>query len=298
MKAKIHTPLTPTIRAAGRKLPNFVAVGPPRTATTWLNRVLQGHVSLPEGIKETKFFTSNFSCGMAWYGKHFRNSIAGLPIGEICPPYFASALARERIAQNLPGCAIICTLRDPVARLYSDYHQHQRLGWLGGVRLEEMFTQNRRSRRLARVVEPSRYAKHLKSWFDKFGRENVMTIIYDDLIADPQRYLDQFCRFVGIAPIDLSRSSMGDVRVNASASWRNPRSAWLAWSGHTAKLFVQRHRFYSLSKRLQPLWNFCSGGGEEFEPIDPDLEAKIRKYFRPDVETLEEMLHRDLSAWK
>jgi len=61
---------------------------------------------------------------------------------------------------------------------------------------------------------------------------------------------------------------------------------------------LRHQRLYPLSRRLQPVWEFCAGGGEEFGPIDPALEASLRAYFRPDVEVLEQLLQRDLSAWK
>jgi hypothetical protein len=45
-------------------------------------------------------------------------------------------------------------------------------------------------------------------------------------------------------------------------------------------------------------WRFCFEGGEEFEPLDRRVEARLRERFRPAVEELEEVAGRDLSAWK
>ena len=282
---------------AGRKLPDFLAVGPPRTATTWLDRVLSGHVSLPEGIKETKFFTANFSMGLGWYEDHFRNSAAGRPIGEVCPGYFASAEARKRIEDNIPGCAIICSLRDPVARLYSHYRMRRAHGWLGAVSLEEVVAGHLKLSRPENIFDASTYSKHLRAWHDKFGRENVLALLNDDLVSDPQRYLDQVCRFVGISPIDLSRSPLCYTRVALHS--RAPRSPWLAARAREVRHFMGRHRkLRAPARRLWPLWRLCNGGGEEFGPIDPALEASLREYFRPEVEVLEQLLQRDLSAWK
>ena len=79
------------------QLPDFIAVGPPRTATTWLDLVLRGHVSLPGETKETHFFTRNYGRGIDWYARHFRRCVGGQVVGEICPSYFVSPQARERI---------------------------------------------------------------------------------------------------------------------------------------------------------------------------------------------------------
>jgi len=289
--------LAKTMSAPVRKLPDFIAVGPQRTGTTWLDWVLRGHVSLPENIKETNFFTANFSKGLGWYEDHFRNSVAGRPIGEVCPSYFISAQARGRIADSIPGCAIICSLRDPVLRLYSHYRFLRACGRLGVVSLEEVITAHDKTSCVDDIFATSTYSKILKAWYDKFGKENVLALVNDDLVSDPQRYVDQVCRFVGISPIDLSRSPLRHTRVNTQL--RAPRSVWLARGAREVRNFMWRHRQLSpLASRLRPLWKFCFGGGEEFGPIDPAVEASLREYFRPDVEALEEMLHRDLSAWR
>jgi hypothetical protein len=40
------------------------------------------------------------------------------------------------------------------------------------------------------------------------------------------------------------------------------------------------------------------GGGPAFEELSPAVTLRLYELFRPEVERLEEMLHRDLSAWK
>src|SRR5690349_11461994 len=102
-------------------LPQFFGIGPPRTATTWLHRVLTGHVNLPRIVKEPRFFDLRFSKGFDWYRGHFEPIDPAMPTGEISPTYFYSVDARHRIAKLLPNAKIICTLREPVARLYSLY---------------------------------------------------------------------------------------------------------------------------------------------------------------------------------
>jgi hypothetical protein len=63
--------------------------------------VLKGHVNLPAGIKETDFFTTNYSKGIEWYAHHFRNPDGPWPFGEI-NPYFGFREAAERIATDDP----------------------------------------------------------------------------------------------------------------------------------------------------------------------------------------------------
>jgi hypothetical protein len=112
-----------------QRLPRFIAVGPRRTATTWLYTVLAGQVGLPRGVKETQFFDRHYDKGLRWYAAHFKHCTPGLTIGEIAPTYFSSSEARQRIRSTLPDCKIVCTLRDPVERLYSLYRLMRQYGW-------------------------------------------------------------------------------------------------------------------------------------------------------------------------
>jgi hypothetical protein len=113
---------------SGGRLPDFLGVGPPRTATSWLDAVLRGHVGLPREVKEVDFFVENYARGIEWYKSYFRDCDANLPIGEICPSYYSS-IGRERIALHIPRCRIICTFRDPVERRYSFYKLALRNAW-------------------------------------------------------------------------------------------------------------------------------------------------------------------------
>jgi len=280
---------------ADRKLPDFIAVGPPRTATTWLHKVLRGHVSLPR-IKETDFFGANFPRGFAWYRSHFRDPPAGRPMGEVCPKYFSSPEARERIGRYIPDCKIICTLRDPVQRLYSHYRFLRSRAWLGPVGIEEAVAVYQRRSNPGNMITASLYSTDVKAWQDRFGKGNVLVLLNDDLVGDEQKYLDQVCTFVGIPMIDLAHSQLLNRTVNARPN--APRSVWLARGAGALRAFLRQHRVSALSERFEALWNFCFSGGEKFAPLDPGLEARLRDYFRPDVEALEELLQRDLSAWK
>jgi hypothetical protein len=280
----------------GRNLPDFIAVGPPRTATTWLDQVLRGHVSLPEGIKETNFFAWNFPRGLAWYQSHFKSVPPGRPIVEVCPQYFDHPEARVRIAEYLPRCRIICTFRDPVERLYSHYRHLRCTGWIPAVGFEEAMELHRAWSGPGNMLGASIYSTHLRAWLNSFGKENVLVLLNDDLDRDRQEYLNQLCAFLGIPAIDVSRSPLRIERTNARP--RTPRSARLARRAREVRDFLRSHRYYRVTEGLKPLWNFCYGGGEEFAPLDPALESRLRDCFRPDVEALEKLLQRDLSAWK
>jgi Sulfotransferase domain len=273
------------------RLPDFIGVGPGRCGTTWLDGALRGHVGLPRGVKETDFFVRYYSKGLRWYQEFFRNHPPDLVVGEICPTYWLPEEARQRISQHIPNCRIICTFRDPVERIYSDYRLMRRNVWTRAPFEEAVATR-------WRMAETNRYAHYLRAWQDRFGKEKVLACLYDDLKTDQQTYLDRICGFIGAPRIDLTRFPVN--RDARHAITHAPRSHRLAQNARhlTESLHAREaHRAVDLLEWLGIL-RFCFEGGEKFGPLPPDVEARVRRRFIPEVEAFEEIIGRDLSAWK
>ena len=277
---------------SGLRLPDFIAVGPPRTGTTWLYRVLSGHVGFPEGIKETHFFSRYYDRGIDRYRWYFRNCAQGVPMGEVDPLNFDSERARERIALHIPNCEIIVTLREPVERAYSHY---KTLLKTGEVRHQPFnFGKHRRAVGMSKT-----YAQHLRGWFEKFGRERVLVMLYDDLKSDPQSYINRICEFIGIAPIDLSNSPLRDSPVNPNLD--QPRSYLVAHAVMKLRRKFKKYQWIGLAQKLEsgtPLSSFFLKGGPMFPPLNRDEAARAKATVRAEVEELELLIGRDLSAWK
>jgi Sulfotransferase family len=269
---------------AGR-LPDFLGVGPPRAATSWLDAVLRGHVGLPREIKEVDFFIENYARGIDWYMRYFRDCDPNLPAGEICPSYY-SPIGRERIALHIPHCRIICTFRDPVEWRYSFYKLALRNAWTSDD-FETWVAKN-----------PVNAHSGLKAWFETFGRERVLVLIHDDLEADAQSYLERVCDFIGIAPIAIAESPIGARRVNTFSA--PPRNQRLARKARKLRDWLKAREAYGAINLIgrTGLWRYCFEGGEDFGPLSRAVESRLRDRFRPEVEALENLIGRDLSPWK
>jgi hypothetical protein len=276
----------------GVRLPDFIGIGPPRTGTTWLHQVLAGRVGMPRGIKELHFFDKQYARGFKWYANHFAQYPAQIKIGEITPDYFRSSEARERIAGDIPECRIICSLREPVARLYSFYKLMCHLGKITRFSFEQALEQD------FRMTGDHRYTYNLKQWLKAFGRENVLICLYDQLESDPQAYLNNVTDFIGAPRIPLTSTRVGRARVHSiGGAPLRPRLARMMWQ---LQRTMDRERSHKIRKLLRyaGIWQYCFKDGAPFPPLDPELEARLKKRFSRDLENLEEMLALDLSAWK
>lgn len=271
------------------RLPSFFAVGPPRTGTTWLHEVLTGQVNLPRYNKETRFFCTNYDKGMAWYIRHFDPS-SDLVMGEVCPTYFCSQVARDRIANLVPNAKIICSFREPVARIFSLYKVKRafaRTDWS----FEEALSRD------PELFESSRYAYHLAEWQRLFGHDNVLPVFYHHLVKDPQSYIDRIADFIGIHRFQLGEHQL--PAVNSSDAMGYPKSQRLmALAANTAD-WLKRHRLERVVAVSKAKLNrLLLNGGRSMPSLSRVTADRLRGRFQQEVEALERLVNEDLSSWK
>lgn len=272
-------------------LPTFVAVGPPRTGTTWIHHVLSGHANLPRYHKETRFFDINYGKGLDWYARNFDPALAALPAGEICPTYFHSQTARSRIAQLVPSARIICSFRNPVKRVFSLYKIKRAHGTTAPTFEAALETD-------PELMESSRYCFHLAQWRSTFGADKVLVLVYEDLVRDPQSYIDAICAFIGVERVLLTDRER--VRVNSSESLTTLKNPGWTRMGAAAAEWLKTNGWgtWVAAAKKSAAGKLFMGGGEKIPPLDVGTTEHLRRLFRPEVEYLEEILKRDLSVWK
>jgi Sulfotransferase family len=271
--------------------PEFFAIGPARTASTWLHNVLAPHVNLPLTVKETRFLDNLYRRGWRWYRAQFGSSLHDAPFGEIAPTYFHSNLVRARIKKHAPNARIMCTLRDPVERLYSLF-RYLRFRASNNWTFEYALTHNQE------MIESPRYGHYLKAWINDFGRSNVLVTVYDDIEHDPQTYINEICDFIQIPRFALPVPQQ--ARVNVSQEMRAPSSYALLRMCRfmsTAASALRWRGAFRLAKRTG-LRQFFFGKGQELPPLEPLLAAELRKRLMPEIEEVEHIIGRDLSSWK
>jgi hypothetical protein len=195
------------------RLPDFIIGGAPRSGTTWLYDVLDRHpaVYLAKPKKpEPKFFLVDdaYAKGLDYYAQTwFAEVPPGRVAGEKTTDYLESRAAAERIAQHLPRVRLIFILREPVDRAYSNYLWSR----MNGLENQDFDTalqlEEERERTLPtrlRFVRPysyfSRglYADLLRPYLDRFLREQLLVLRFDDIVLDPGPLGARVHAFLGI----------------------------------------------------------------------------------------------------
>ncbi len=272
-------------------LPSFFVIGPPRTGTTWVQEILQHRAWLADPVKETRFFDNHFHRGLQWYRHHYRGFSTDRPIGEIAPTYFASSIARARIAQMIPHAKVVCTFRNPVDRVISLYRLKRAFGLIPWTFDEALELD-------PELIESGRYSLHLQDWQESLRPEQVCVMIYDDLRNNPQAFINCITDFIGVSRIPLNARHHRFVLTSETMTY--PRN--YHWTRGAAMLSEwsrarQLGSMVAAAKRLG-VHKLFLGGGPTFQDLPSSRIEELYTILRPEVEKLEHHLNRDLSHWK
>lgn len=197
-------------------LPNFIVIGAAKAGTTAFYWYLAEHPSVfMSPVKETNFFAYGLDAnGRLLYGdpavhhfpikslpeyeRLFENAGNAAAVGEASPIYLECPQAAQRIRAVLPGARLICSLRHPVDRAYSDYvmqlrHQGRRFD-----PARDLTPKADWARPDSHWMRISRYHEQLVRYFDAFPREQIHVLVFDDLRRNQLKAVQDAYRFLGI----------------------------------------------------------------------------------------------------
>jgi hypothetical protein len=273
------------------RLPSFIVVGPPRTGTTWLYKVLSPYTRLPTPTNEIRFFDLHFHRGFEWYLSHFEIESGKGPMGEVAPTYFASALARQRIAESIPNVKLIFIFRDPVQRVVSLYRMKRAYGMIPWE-FEEALEKD------VELISSGMYATQFSEWRRMFPAEQMLVTIYEDLCSEPQEFINSITSFIDIPPITLDKATLG--RVFPSEKMTKPRSYYATRAALAFADWCKARKLDQLviSAKESALIKLFLGGGDPLTDASPVALQRLGETLRPEVEGLEMFLGRRLEAWR
>ncbi len=254
--------------------PDFLGIGAPRAATTWLYKRLLQHpeVYLPK-MKELHFFDEkrqatyqdesgvnwfrNFyfdidnKAHWRWYGAQFVAG-KGLLKGDITPDYSTLSDSRvQSIKGLLPNLKIIYMLRNPVERAWSGvrrtlWHEVGKkpndLGSMKSILKTAMHPE---------VLIRGDYQHAIKVWESAFGEAQILYLFFDDIAKDQRSQLIRVCEFLDVDPALLPSAQSDKDRVNEAPA----------------------------------------------QDMPDDIRAALTDYYMPQIQFLQEKFDRNLSHW-
>ncbi len=272
--------------------PTFLFIGADRCGSKSLHNMFRQHPGcyVPP-IADPYFFDKNYDRGLDWYLKLFENAPAtAQAIGEFSHDYIHSPEAAERIARDLPDVKLMATLRHPVDRTFSSYASAHSAGVIR-VPFEQALQD------VPMLIDNSLYADKLEAYFEHFGRDRIKVLFFDDLANDPAEFGKQAFQFLGlpfVEEIDYGRrmSQLSESRIPFSGAVSKQAANLLRRLGWVELLGKLKSNHFVRSLFYKPY------SSESKPQVEPHVRKMLGEVFEPQIERLEKMLGRDLSAWR
>jgi hypothetical protein len=287
--------------------PNVFVVGDAKCGTTSLHKMflLSPKVGVST-VKELHYFSHpellervsgpgddaiarNVLRSEADYLAKFAALDPGLPaVADISPSYIRYPAAALRIRDFAPEAKIVIMLREPAAKVFSQY-VHM---WSKGretLPFDQALAANaeRRAAGWSDMYDyegGGRYADLVRAYLDAFGRDRVLVLLFEELIADFPAEKARLERFLGVE-IPLAAFP----QANPSGRIRSPLAAALVENETLRRL---RAALVPPALRARLSLAARSRLAVDKPTLDPELRAALRRGFAEDVAALEEILGR------
>ena len=271
------------------QLPTFLGIGVQRSGTTWLHNLLAAHpnIYVPQKRKEIHYFTLNLERGLDWYNQFFPIQEHDYSaVGEISPTYFYMT-DLEPIKKISSITKFVLILRHPVDRAYSQYRLHVR---------DRNYKQNFEhfAATYSPALDSGYYTDRLKRYFDTFGRENVLVLIYEEIFRNVEAATHRIARFLNVSADGFAQLNKQE-RINQGTI---PRfSAAYAVAIHLAKKLRANNfdNVVNLGKKIGMRSWF--GKRTTLPPMAATLREELSLQFVQDIANLEELLGRKIGSW-
>jgi hypothetical protein len=308
------------------KKPNFFIVGAPKCGTTALSRYLQTHPRIFfSGQKELNYFDTDFSetfrrrasGGLCRSDEEYLAQFRGakdshLMVGEGTVWYLVSEVAIANIRRFNPDAKLIVMLRNPVDMAPSAHWQDLFDG-SEDVRDFRAAWQLQSARRQGLNIPPTcaepkhlQYrhtcllGSHLKRLLDVFPRRQVLTILFDDFVADTQGVYEETLAFLGV-PSD-GRNTFPRIHERKEHRFLL-LNKFLLQKAKTPRLLgalarATKKALGVSSLGIRPLLLRLNTRPQVRQPLPPDFRRELVETFADDVKLLEELLGRKLDQWR
>jgi len=286
---------------------DFICIGAPKCATTWLAKTLNEHPDIFMPEKEPNFFNKtfffyrknaewNYKKGINWYSRFFAGADSRIK-GEKTPRYLYDQEAPKLIKKHFPNIKIILILRNPIDLVWS-YYWH--------AKYKNNFPNiNKMMNSKHELFELGYFSKYIKRYLQYFSRDQMLILFYDDLKADPQNFLYKVCDFLGVDNKIPLESANQEVNVTKNKlTWRRKYFFMLRnFSTRATKKYLIK--FPNVHNKIRKCDNIIKNNfvykqktGKKHKPIPQKTRQKLLAIYQPEIKRLENILGSDLRHWE
>ncbi len=272
---------------ARRTLISFIGLGS-HTAAPLLYSYIVEHpsVSLPKA--PTHFFSKakSFALGVGWYEGNFAHD-EGMVCGELAYDYLPSSQSVGLISRTYPNAHLLAVIENPLVSIRVEYIEALRQGRIKrSVTLAEFLKQN------PEVLLRARYGRQLVHYFSYYSPNDFLVFLASDIRHDPLKAVALAFAHIGVDKTYIP-TALRHLIVEEVDEKKRPgfiKRGFTFIKGLIKKGYLKLYLFLKPPKALVATANELALR----VPIPPELEVKLKGYFRPDVAELSTLLHRNL----
>lgn len=289
-------------------LPTFIVIGAAKAGTTALYWYLSEHPEVfMSPVKETNYFAFGANeSGELEYGNPelhkfpiqtwdeyrglFIDAGDATAVGEASPIYIESPSTARKIKTALGDVQIICGLRNPVDRAYSDYQMYLRSRGLEFHAEEVLGPDPAWARPDSHWITIGRYHEMLSRYLEVFPRELLHVYLFEDMRRSTNEIVSDVYRFVGADP-----SFQPDLET--------PHNVGGVPSRRSVERILTSRRLRALVEPVIPPAAKKLARRLRTANLDPapalpaELRSRILDDYAEDISRTEKMLGVDLSTW-
>ena len=187
-------------------LSDFLIIGAQKGGTTWLYHLLknQDEIFMPTIPKthdpsEVRFYDERLNKGISWY-EHIYKEGSNRIKGDKTHKYYLLPRHKISLIRKLqPEVKILLLLRCPIDRAWSDALMNlKRFNGIDYEGNEAIYKKH-----LLGKVYRGLYYQHIMRWFSVFPQDQIQIVIYEELVASPEKYLNEIAEFLGIKHFEV-----------------------------------------------------------------------------------------------
>lgn len=282
---------------------DFVGIGTPKCGTSWFAECLKEHPQIRMPKREFKYFNNRYSPSLEGYIEHFENIPSEFVSGEFSSSYILSKDTLLRIKNHFPNVKIILVIRNPIDRAISQFNYY-----IYNIKRENTYSFKKAltTKSFYHYTLKSLYSQHLRNVYDIFHKENVHVVLYDEIKSQPEEVIRKAYRFLKVDDNFLPEKAFRVVNPTKSDEQLSPH-VLLTLKKWRKEKYVKGHillltlRFITkLYKVILPILKKIGlAKNKNKVVIEPEaLDYIYLKYFKRDIEELEEITGYNLIRWK
>lgn len=289
---------------------DFLCAGFTKCGTTSLSNAFRQNkkITLPKG-KETFYMhwrNKYEDAPQKFTNKYFSQVKKGNLVGDIEPSYHVSArdiyecfgkdvkllfMVREPASATFSYYKML--MRRPRRPIYVEYYKKYRKYSV------DIFSDFVEDQIVSNKIDRFQYDKWLEEYLEYFSPDQIKVVIFEELLQDTERIMDEIQDFIGIADkivyekLPHSNDGSGVSRGYVSAYINYRYYASIRNRKESEKLNTKKKLFYNFAKKAQKYTVV-----ENKEKMTESQRKFLQDFYAPNVRKMEELLGRDIqSIW-